>query len=113
MLVGVDVSVEVGADGVAVTGADVVVVVVSGMAVSAAVAGAAVGAVELVAVVGLLMLAVSDDEQPAIVSSTNAPVQTRYMARRRLIDTGFFITGTYCPATRGTWGTIIRLCPIW
>ena len=96
MLVGGGVSVGVGAGGVAVTSADVVVV---GSRVAV---GTSAVAKELVAAVGLLMLAVNDDEQPAIVSSTNAPVQTRYMARRRLIDAGFFITGIYCPATRGT-----------
>lgn len=98
MLVGGGVSVGVGAGGVAVTSADIVVV---GSRVAV---GAAVGAVELVAAVGLLMLAVNDDEHPTIVSSTNAPVQTRYMARRRLIDAGFFIISTYCSATRRTWG---------
>lgn len=65
LLVGVGVSVGAGADGVAVTGADVAVVVGSGAAV-----GASVVAVELVAVVGLLMLAVGD-VQPTRTSRTS------------------------------------------
>ena len=72
MLVDGGVSVWAGADGVAVPGVDVAVVVASGVAVGAFVVGAPVVAVELTAAVGLLMLAVGGDEQPAIVSSTNA-----------------------------------------
>lgn len=72
MLVDGGVSVWAGADGVAVTGVDVAVVVASGVAVGAFVVGAPVVAVGLAAVIGLLMLAVGGDEQPAIVSSTHA-----------------------------------------
>lgn len=68
---GVGVSVGAGADGVTVTGADVAVVVNSGVAVDPVVVGAIVAIVELATVVGSLIIAVGDAQPPRASRTSN------------------------------------------